>query len=90
MAAHSSILAWRIPWTTAHAVARSWAQLSDFHFHLQGIYWIYMDIFTISNVMMVSQKYTYVKIYLIVNFMCCLLYVNYTFIKLCLKKFKKN
>ena len=35
MATHSSILAWRIPWTeepggaTVHGVAKSWTQLSD-------------------------------------------------------------
>ena len=28
-AAHSSILAWRIPWT----LAKSWTRLSDFHSH---------------------------------------------------------
>ena len=37
MATHSSILAWQIPWTAAHGVARSWTRLSDFpftfHFH---------------------------------------------------------
>ena len=34
-AAHSSILAWRIAWTIyiVHGVAKSWTQLSDFHFH---------------------------------------------------------
>ena len=31
-ATHSSILAWRIPWTV-HGVAKHWTQLSDFHFH---------------------------------------------------------
>ena len=31
MATHSSILAWRIPWTV-RGVAKSWTQLSDFHF----------------------------------------------------------
>ena len=30
---HSSILAWRIPWTTVHGVAKSWTRLSNFHFH---------------------------------------------------------
>ena len=30
----SSILAWRIPQTTVHGVAKSWARLSNFHFHL--------------------------------------------------------
>ena len=30
---HSSILAWRIPWTTVHGVAKSRTPLSDFHFH---------------------------------------------------------
>ena len=33
-ATHSSILAWRIPWTTVHGVAKSQTQLSDFHFTL--------------------------------------------------------
>ena len=38
MATHSSILAWRIPWTeesgwaTIHGVAKSQIELSDFHF----------------------------------------------------------
>ena len=32
MATHSSILAWRIPWTV-HGVAKSQTQLSDFHTH---------------------------------------------------------
>ena len=31
MATHSSILAWRIPWTDK-AVAKSWTQLSDYYF----------------------------------------------------------
>ena len=30
-AAHSSILAWRSPWTKVHGVPKSWTQLSDFH-----------------------------------------------------------
>ena len=29
---HSSVLAWRILWTTVHGAAKSRAQLSDFHF----------------------------------------------------------
>ena len=39
MATHSSILAWRIPWTEepsglfqSMGVTKSWTQLSDFHF----------------------------------------------------------
>ena len=32
-AIHSSILAWRIPWTVDHGVAKSQTRLSDFHFH---------------------------------------------------------
>ena len=33
-ATHSSILAWRIPWTcTVHEVAKSRTRLSNFHFH---------------------------------------------------------
>ena len=31
-ATHSSILAWRIPWTV-HGVAKSQTRLRDFHFH---------------------------------------------------------
>ena len=38
MATHFSILAWRIPWTEEpdglHGVAKSWTQLSNFHFHI--------------------------------------------------------
>ena len=30
-ASHSSILAWRIPWTVFHGVTKSQTQLSDFH-----------------------------------------------------------
>ena len=33
-ATHSSILAWRIPWTTVHGITKSWTRLSDFHFML--------------------------------------------------------
>ena len=32
-ATYSSILAWRIPWTTVHGVAKSQTLLSDFQFH---------------------------------------------------------
>ena len=37
-ATHSSILAWRIPWTVAHGVAKSRTQLRDFHF--TSLQWI--------------------------------------------------
>ena len=30
---HASILAWRIPWTIAHGVAKSWTWRSKLHFH---------------------------------------------------------
>ena len=32
-ATHSSILAWRIPWTVESMGSQSWTQLSDFYFH---------------------------------------------------------
>ena len=35
-ASHSNILAWRIPWTTARGITKSWTRLSDFHFHFMG------------------------------------------------------
>ena len=41
-ATHSSILAWRIPWSVVHGVANSWTQLSDFHFHMpesSSVHW---------------------------------------------------
>ena len=31
-ATYSSVLAWRIPWTTVHGAAKSQTRLSDFHF----------------------------------------------------------
>ena len=37
-ATHSSILAWRIPWTTVHGVTKSWTRLSDFHAGIQSRY----------------------------------------------------
>ena len=40
MATHSSVLAWRIPWTekpgTVHGVAKGWTQLSDYHYYTVG------------------------------------------------------
>ena len=33
---HSSILAWRIPWTTVHGVAKSETRLSDFHWEVRA------------------------------------------------------
>ena len=32
-AAHSSMLAWRVPWTVVHEVIKSWTRLSYFHGH---------------------------------------------------------
>ena len=39
-ATHSSILAWRIPWTAwngVHGVANSGTEMSDFHFHYYSV-----------------------------------------------------
>ena len=38
-ATHSSIMAWRIPWTTVHGVANSRTQLSHFHFTSSILAW---------------------------------------------------
>ena len=35
MATHSSILAWRIPWTVWSMGSKSQTQLSDFHYHIR-------------------------------------------------------
>ena len=32
-ATHSSILAWKVPWTIVHGVTKSVTGLSNFHFH---------------------------------------------------------
>ena len=52
-ATHSSILTWRIPWTTACGVAKSWTQLSDFHFSywlLEVVYNFWLTIFRLLNI----------------------------------------
>ena len=38
MATHSSILAWRIPWTVYSMGSQRWTQLSDFHFSCIYVY----------------------------------------------------
>ena len=35
-ATHSHILAWRLPCTVVHVVAKSWTRLSNFRFHFHG------------------------------------------------------
>ena len=45
-ATHSSILAWRIPWTVVHGAAKSWTRLRDFPFSLSRI--IYHSVQTLS------------------------------------------
>ena len=48
-ATHSSILAWRIPWTTVHGVAKSQMQLSNFHFtSLHQLVGFLVQIFAVS------------------------------------------
>ena len=42
-ATHSSILAWRIPWTV-HGVAKSQALLSNFHFYFLELSLLTMDV----------------------------------------------
>jgi len=42
LATHSSILAWRIPWTVyiVRGIAKSWTQLSDFHFQVVYMHYV--------------------------------------------------
>ena len=47
-ATHSSILAWRIPWTV-HGVAKSWTRLSNFHF--TSVLIVLLSTFKYSNYM---------------------------------------
>ena len=51
-AIHSSILAYKIPWTV-HGVAKSRTWLSDFHFHFEGLT-SYQLFFWMSRKMMIS------------------------------------
>ena len=50
-ATHSSILAWRIPWTekhsqaVVHGVAKSRTRLNDFHFHFKWKYFYVFKLF---------------------------------------------
>ena len=47
--AHSSILAWRIPCSMVHGVARSWTRLSDFHsLHSLSDIWLANIFFSIG------------------------------------------
>ena len=39
-AIHSSVLAWRIPWTTIHGVTKNHTRLNDFHFHFHAVHQI--------------------------------------------------
>ena len=52
MATHSSILAWRIPQTIAHGVAKSWTQLSDFHFPFS----LFVDLVPILHITSISSQ----------------------------------
>ena len=45
MATHSSILAWRIPWTDEPGVAKSWTRLSDFHFTFTFSFFFNINLF---------------------------------------------
>ena len=52
MATHSSILAWRIPQTIVHGVAKRWTQLSDFHFHFS----LFVDLVPILHIISISSQ----------------------------------
>ena len=45
-ATYSSILAWRIPWTTVHGFAESDTRLSDFHFHIHVYMYVLIQMCT--------------------------------------------
>ena len=48
-ATHSSILAWRIPWTALHGVTKSRTRLSDFHFTSLFFYKIFSYVVSNTN-----------------------------------------
>ena len=55
MATHSSILAWKIPWTEepgVHGVAKSWTRLSDFTHSLSN--WMTFNNVTLSFIASIS------------------------------------
>ena len=59
-ATHSSILAWRIPWTTVQRVTKSRTWLSDFHLCISDPYYVYSDtsfsLFYISILLLMGIK----------------------------------
>ena len=63
-ATHSSILAWRIPWTTVHRVAKSWTQLSDFHFFVSRAFLRTVSILQ-KNVMKILREQSHFLNYMI-------------------------
>ena len=57
MATHSSILAWRIPWTEEHdGVTKSQTQFSDFHFVGVGFLLLLSCFLYLENVCLVQTK----------------------------------
>ena len=52
----SCILAWRIPWTTVHRIAKSQTQLSNFHFNSISYWWSFSSI--ISHPLSLLQSVT--------------------------------
>ena len=54
MATHSSVLAWRIPWTIVHGVTKSWTRLSNFHFHFS---WHQLDLCSGASSLLTRVKW---------------------------------
>ena len=71
-AAHFSILAWRIPWTTVHGITKSQTQLSDFHFYFHIIYLDFLLFSRIVEIMSSAVKVLGFKFQLTVFTVCFL------------------
>ena len=67
-ATHSSILAWRIPWTVCivHGVAKSRTQLSHFHFHfdLESLVKDFLTLTLLTSSILILLNYIWIYLFI--------------------------
>ena len=68
-ATHSSILAWRIPWTIVHGIAKDQIQLRDFRFTQQSYY--------LSKYILSFWLLLYIMFYNLLKFILVIFHLEY-------------